>query len=456
MSFRFEVIPLSSITVPANRQREDKNVDDLLPSIRARGVISPIIVEKIGKKTVLIAGERRLICARQLKHDSIPARFLDELSLTERKIIELEENLHRRELPWKDFVKSVWEIHELHEKENPTWTHEQTGESINLSGASVSRILKVAHYVIAENKQILACPGWSPAYNIIARLDARRADNAFNELMEEPHEAEPTPDQTRPDDHAEAGLISPHTQAIKREPPNGESIINGDFCSWASGYSSSALFNFIHCDFPYGIGLDKSAQGNSARWGGYSDGASDYWTLCQALVDNFDKLFAPSAHLMFWLSSDFNVISSTVEFLSSRTDLHFNPKPLIWFKSDNRGILPDPKRGPRHVYETALFASRGDRLVNQSVSDCYAAHTGDKSHQSEKPEPMLRHFFKMFIGEGTRFLDPTCGTGSSVRAADSLGASCLGIELNPEWAEHGRELLKKSRILRHYEERSKA
>jgi ParB/RepB/Spo0J family partition protein len=454
MTFRAELIPIASIVIPENRQREDKNVDDLLPSIKLRGVITPIIVSQEGKKTILIAGERRLICSKQLKYTHIPARFIEDLSLIERKIIELEENVHRKELDWKEFVKSVWALHELHEKADPNWTQEKTGESISITGAAVSRILRVAHYVIAENKQILACPGWSPAYNVIARLDARRADNAFNELMEEPHENEPAADTPRVDTPSEQHNDHKPEPVQRQLPADSSCITTGDFLSWASLYSGP-LFNFIHCDFPYGIGLDKSAQGNSARWGSYVDGEADYWTLCNGLVGNFERLFAPSSHLMFWLSADYTTVSATIQFFEQATDLKFNPKSLIWHKSDNRGILPDPKRGPRHVYEAAIFASRGDRLIAQSVSDTYSSPAGEKSHQSEKAEPMLRHFFRMFVSEGTRMLDPTAGTGSSIRAAESLGAQVTGIELNPEWAEHGRELLKKARILRHYQEKSK-
>lgn len=42
---------------------------------------------------------------------------------------------------------------------------------------------------------------------------------------------------------------------------------------------------------------------------------------------------------------------------------------------------------------------------------------------------------RMVIDENTRLLDPTCGSGSALRAARSLGANSLvGLELNPEFA----------------------
>ena len=62
---------------------------------------------------------------------------------------------------------------------------------------------------------------------------------------------------------------------------------------------------------------------------------------------------------------------------------------------------------------------------------------------SEKPQTVLRHFFRMLIDDTSSVLDPTCGSGSAIRAARSLGAGrMLGIERNSEFAENAEELLK--------------
>jgi len=145
-----------------------------------------------------------------------------------------------------------------------------------------------------------------------------------------------------------------------------------------------------------------------------------------------------------------------MEFFRERApSLTFIPVPLTWMKTDNKGILPDPKRGPRQITETALMASRGDRHIIRAVSNAYGAPTTKENHQSEKPEPMLRHFFQMFVDENTRMFDPTCGSGSALRAAESLGAKqVLGLEINPDYAEAARIALRKSRNLRALEKKS--
>ena len=103
--------------------------------------------------------------------------------------------------------------------------------------------------------------------------------------------------------------------------------------------------------------------------------------------------------------------------------------PLIWHKSDNIGILSDAKRGPRNVYETCLFGSRGDRYIVRPVSNLMPSPTVQTIHMSEKPQIMLEKFMSMFVDKYSVVLDPTCGSGSAIRAARNLKANyILGLE----------------------------
>jgi predicted RNA methylase len=62
---------------------------------------------------------------------------------------------------------------------------------------------------------------------------------------------------------------------------------------------------------------------------------------------------------------------------------------------------------------------------------------------------MLEHFLQMFIDSHSSFLDPTCGSGSSLRAAEHLGAQrILGLELDIDYCEAARKALKQSRDMR--------
>ena len=66
VNLHVEMIRVDSIIVNISRQREDKDVSDILPSIAKHGVITPIIVTtNIDGDITLIAGERRLLASKQ-------------------------------------------------------------------------------------------------------------------------------------------------------------------------------------------------------------------------------------------------------------------------------------------------------------------------------------------------------------------------------------------------------
>src|SRR5436189_3723848 len=419
---RYRRIACSDITVLRDeRQRTDLVLDDLLPSIKARGVIQPIVVTE---DLVLVCGERRVAASIKLGLHDIPARFASELDPVEVQIVELEENLKRKDLSWEDQTRAIVRIHSLYHKLDPEWTQKQTADSIGLSTSTVSMVIGVGTAALSGNERVAKATGWHQAHNTLAREVQRKYDTILADLTES---------ITRPQ-----GALA---------PPPVESIITADFTQWAPLYNGP-LFNFLHCDFPFGISIHTSDQGNSDSYGGYEDDPNVYWELLESLATNENRILSSSAHMMFWFSMKY--YCETRDFFSHRLpEWTLEDFPLVWLKSDNKGILPDPKRGPRRIYETCFIASRGDRLIVRAVANAYAAPTGTKSHQSEKPEPVLRHFMQMFVDEHSRILDPTAGSGSSLRAAESLGAAFVfGLEKNEEFAETARTALRNFRTLR--------
>lgn len=450
-------LPLEMIRYDrSSRQRqpgdaaETIDVSDLLPSIEKRGVILPIIVEQSGEGYHLLMGERRYLASKQLGIPDIPYRLVEDLTNVERQILELEENVKRRDLPWKDFVRSVEKIHKLLKQADPTWTEVKTGLEVGISQGTVSIILRVGEELAIGNKLVEESNGFRAAYNTIVRKDDRLIDDAMNDLLSNqitPPIAAPLIPQTI---HAEA---KPQSVALTT-PPQPISVLNSDFFKWAPIYGG-VPFSLIHCDFPYGIQMDESEQGNTKSYGGYADDDQLYWSLIDCLCINLDRIMTQSGHLFFWTKFDMERVHQTLTYFTAhKPELVFSPLPLIWHKTDNRGIVADARRRPRNVCEIALIASRNDRFIIKPVSNAYGAPSTKEIHQSEKPEPMLRHFFQMFVDSNTRLLDPTCGSGTSLRAAESLGAvEVLGLELNPEFADAAKSKLRHFRNLRSLEKK---
>lgn len=412
----FTSIALGDIIVNrAERQRRElPNIDILADSIKRLGLIHPIV---ISRELELVAGERRLEATRSLGHTHINCQFVDELDSPIRRAIELEENIKREALPWQDEAKAVLEYHELRASQEPDWTQEKTSEALGIAPQTTATKIKVAREILNGNSMVAEAPRYSTARGIVERAESRKDDEALAALTRRP---------------------------ITIEIP--DSIQVADFNEWAKTYDGPR-FNFLHCDFPYGIDADKFNQGAASAHGGYSDTEEDYWRLCHTLAANLDTLCTESAHIMFWFSMKY--YHDTLIFFETYTDFRIDPFPLIWMKSDNVGILPDPERGPRRIYETCLFGSRGDRKVVRSISNSVSSPSQRDEHMSIKPEAMLSTFFRMFVDQNTIMLDPTCGSGGALRAAEGLGApSVTGLERDPEFAARANAALRKSREMR--------
>jgi len=88
-------LAINSIVIGERRREDDGDIAGLAASLKRFGLFHPVVVDDQGN---LVAGGRRLEAARQLGWETIPVRHLGELTEAERREIELEENLRRKDL----------------------------------------------------------------------------------------------------------------------------------------------------------------------------------------------------------------------------------------------------------------------------------------------------------------------------------------------------------------------
>lgn len=382
--------------------------------------MNPII---ISEGDILVGGERRLESCKIIKPDYlVPCRYIENMP-EHLQLVEFEENAKRKNLTWEEASLAVHKIHTIKTKSDPTWNTSKTGEMLGYAQQHISKLLAAAEGLINGNSGVTQAQTLSQAVSIISRQAKREEDNFLNSLLE--------PTQ-------------------KKDQDSPFSIQESNFIEWSAHYEGPK-FNLMHCDFPYGVNHEKSAQGGTAsgRWDGYADSEDVYWKLLSTFADNIDNFMLPSAHCMFWFSMNF--YSETVAFFKEHTDLQLvTPFPLIWQKSDGRGIVPDVARRPRQIYETALLLSRGDRSIIKPVGNaCYLpSQKSSAIHVSEKPEDVLKYFFQLFVDNETILLDPTCGSGSAIRAAKAMGAKqALGLEINPDFAKDAQNKLRQVQFI---------
>lgn len=460
-------LPLTEIKIYPERQREDYGkIGQLAESIAKHGLIQPIVIDD---DNYLVAGGRRLKAINSLTTElkkqvfgdklMIPCHRMSLLDPAEREIVELEENVKRKDLEWQEEARAVARYHRLRQEQNESWTQAKTGEDLSIGEDTVSRHIVVASGLESDNPRIRDATSIYNAYSIIQRDLDRLADQEIG-ILDEIIEEKPSNDA--PDDTTEEAEILPATigghNPISYKPPKiraaDKDIVCADFYEWIRSYSGKP-FNFLHCDPPYGVGIDKAgADYISKSDKGYTDQEGSYEKFLGALAADIDRILLPSAHAVFWFPmSLYSEIKSALCDIFPRVD----PYPLTWLKSDNAGILPDPNRDYRRIVETAFFCSRGDRKIVDPVSNGYSAPStrgsSNRLHMSEKPVPVLNHFFKALVDQHTEIIDPTCGSGNALVSAEGLGAKrIMGVELSSEYHEVAVSNLARSRRLRAAEE----
>lgn len=435
LSGNFHSIPLTSIVVASDRQRQDlSGIEELASSIRDIGLINPIVITP---DHVIVAGERRFRAHEHLGLTHILCQFTTELSPRELELIELEENVKRKALSWREEVAAVSRIHTLYSETDEGWSNTDTANLLSMSETSIRNYCLVQQYLDAGDTLVLNADTLSVATNIARRREERAkasaledVDRSIDELFSKPVSVNKLPAAKAASREAEPELPLPPVE----EPDLP--FRNMDFQTFANLPLEGPKFNFLHCDFPYGINFDKHNGGATGTFGAYADTRDAFEVCMDALHCIMRTHVSDSAHLMFWFSARLDLLSPVYDRLGEM-GWKLNPVPLVWHRSDNSGILPDPNRGPRQVYETCLFGSRGDRKIIQAVSNLYACPKSKEIHASEKPLPMLQHFFRMFVDDTTVMLDPTMGSGNAVIAAQEAGAkSALGLEALPEFYDN--------------------
>jgi ParB/RepB/Spo0J family partition protein len=397
----FHSVPINDIIVirEDRQRRELKGIPELADSIRRLGLIHPPVVQR--NNLLLVSGERRLAALKLLGHERITIQYYDEVDEYTRHAIELEENIKRQDVSPQEQCLGVLKYYRYRREVEPDFSQTDAADALGYQKGHVSELLAGARKIEAGDPRCIEAKELSTIFSIVRRDNAHEAA----EEQEKWHR---------------------RNDVIPIEESD-DPMLNLDFNEWAKTYKGER-FNFVHCDFPYGIGADKFNQGAVRTHGGYPDDDKVYWDLCESLVTNLDNLCYASCHFMFWFSM--HKYHKTLQFFEERSDIKFDPFPLIWVKEDNKGILPDSNRGPRRMYETCLFGSRGDRpIVEVGVHNTVTAATDRSDHPTAKPEPVLHHFFRMFVNANTRMLDPTAGGGTALRAAESLGAKYVrGLE----------------------------
>ena len=199
-SYEFHKVPIGDITMAPDRQRKEfseAKIDELADSMKRVGLFHPIIVTR---DNILVAGERRWRAAIRLNWTHMPVHYLDEIDEFEAKAIELEENIKRVDLTWKESCIAAFEYHELRLRGDEKWNRTDTATAIGLSRTYVGRLLQVAAAIKKGKKRVAAAANFEAAYRVIRRDQERIVTTEIAQIdvavmAEQTEEAEDEPDE---------------------------------------------------------------------------------------------------------------------------------------------------------------------------------------------------------------------------------------------------------------------
>ncbi len=117
---------------------DEEKLKELSASIKASGVIQPVLVRRTASGYELIAGERRLRAAKMAGLSTIPAVVRDELTDTEALGLSLLENVQRDDL---NPIEEATAYQRLIEQ--CQLTQEQVGEAVGKDRSSVANCLRL-------------------------------------------------------------------------------------------------------------------------------------------------------------------------------------------------------------------------------------------------------------------------------------------------------------------------
>jgi ParB family chromosome partitioning protein len=133
-------IDINEITPNRSQPRkvfDEEKLEELADSIRAHGMIQPIILRKIDEGYEIVAGERRWRAARQAGLTEIPARIL-EADDREAAVLALVENLQREDLNPVEQAKGLRRLIEEY-----GCTQETAAETVGCSRPAVTNALRL-------------------------------------------------------------------------------------------------------------------------------------------------------------------------------------------------------------------------------------------------------------------------------------------------------------------------
>lgn len=418
-----KTIDASLISISPNRQRkvfDPSLLAELTESIRERGLQNAIVLREDAGSFILVSGERRLRAMQDIyllegtfRYDGmtlalnqIPYTLLTDLSPLAAEEAELEENIRRVDLNWKERAAAHARLAALRLAQAtlrgdapPTTADislEVRGSAEGINQENTRRELIVAKHL--DNPEVAAAKSVDEAFKILKRAESVEKSRRLGE-----------------------SVGRTFTSAVHR-------CINTDSLEWLKTCPAES-FDVILTDPIYGIGADTFGDSGGLAQGahGYEDTPEKFLAMLEVASPEFFRIAKAQAHLYWFCDIDwFPRIKEEL-----RTDgWQVFRTPLIWHKPSAMRA-PWPEHGPQRKYETLVYAVKGKKPVLKMAPDLFAyAPDTNLGHAAQKPVALYEDLLRRSVRPGDTVLDAFCGSGPIFPAAHAVKCAATGIEID--------------------------
>lgn len=429
----FEVSP-DQIFVKGDRHRQifnRKPLEELVESMREVGQLQPggCRVNEEGLLELLF-GERRLKACEYLK---VPFKYYLKEEITDPLLLEqiqLDENLCREDLDWKEEIKAKDRIHAIFQtrfgvaKAGSRDGHslEDTASHIGIKKAMLSEDIALAAFLAIP--EVAAASNKTTAKKIAKRMIEQVKRHDSLDLAIKAAQAGQIPTPLTEEARAKA-------RAIELDKPKIEGIIENQIlyfnrrCILGLMEEKIVLFqdesfDIVCFDPPWGVDYDKNKM-ESAGTKTYSDNKDFYTSNLPIWLKLIYQKMKPDSHLyMFFAIARHGFVYDSLEAAGFET----HRIPIIWHKQGAHAIR-NAEKWPGLSYEPIAFVRKGKKkLAQEGKPDVIITPMPTASikdiHPSAKHPQVYKELLLRSALPGNIILDPMGGSGMFGVAAESL------------------------------------
>lgn len=416
---KLKMVNLSDISLDDRYRKDLGDIEGLTESIKEKGVLQPITLNTDMK---LLAGERRYTAAKAAGLTQIPALLRAIDGEVDEREIELFENIHRKSFTWQEEANLTMEIDRLYKSKDSNWSGRKTAELLDKGKSQTNRSLQLAE-AMQVVPELAECKTADEALKSLTRL---KRDAIVAELSKRQ-----TASVNSNIPATKGGMDAGVRSALKVADAN---YMIGDVFKGLASLRDSGKVDFIECDPPYGIDLNKQKMGDSANT--YNEVSKDaYPEFLTTLTKELYRVASKDSWLIFWYGPTWHTEVITA---LRGAGWSVDPIPAIWHKGTGQTMQPEINLA--RAYEPFFVCRKGSPLINKrgvgnvfTRSPCPTSGEDAKYHPTQRPLSLIQALLQTFLPGPSHVLVPFAGSGATFRACYNEGHQVIGWDISDEY-----------------------